>query len=355
MRKKERGQFYTVNASYILQDLNIRLGGAQSIIEPFCGNGDLLEWVAKNIRRPRLKMYTYDIEPKKENIIQRDTLLDPPDYKDAWVITNPPYLARNKSTHKEIFEKYNTNDLYKCFIKSIVSGDCYGGTIIIPAGFFFSPRLLDVECRSLLLSQYHIPRINYFEETVFPDTNTTVVAFSFYRTSEKLVNQDIKWVRFPSRDANVFRMDSKYDWIIGGEVYKIPLKNPSRCRVERLVDGKNVDDDTFMTHLTLHALDSGNSTGRIHLSYDKDYLYYGKGTSRTYATLCVRGGIVLDEEKQIGIAVAFNKWIEAKRAETWSLFLPQYRESKEYARKRIPFDLAYRIIDHLIDQPALKP
>ena len=28
--------------------------------------------------------------------------------------------------------------------------------------------------------------------------------------------------------------------------------------------------------------------------------------------------------------------------------LPQYRESKEYARKRIPFDLAYRIVQHLM-------
>jgi len=44
----------------------------------------------------------------------------------------------------------------------------------------------------------------------------------------------------------------------------------------------------------------------------------------------------------------FNEYIEQKRSDTWSLFLPQFRESKEYARKRIPFELAYRIICHLI-------
>jgi hypothetical protein len=40
--------------------------------------------------------------------------------------------------------------------------------------------------------------------------------------------------------------------------------------------------------------------------------------------------------------------LEKKREETWSLFLPQFRESKEYAMKRIPFELAYKILSHLL-------
>jgi hypothetical protein len=54
----------------------------------------------------------------------------------------------------------------------------------------------------------------------------------------------------------------------------------------------------------------------------------------------------VDEQKKI--CEEFNSLIEKKREDTWSLFLPQYRESKEYARKRIPFELAYSIVLHII-------
>ena len=78
---------------------------------------------------------------------------------------------------------YETNDLYKCFLKSLTQQTipARGGILIIPAGFFFSPRALDLECRDAFLRQYRIISIRYFEETVFPDTTTTVVALAFER------------------------------------------------------------------------------------------------------------------------------------------------------------------------------
>jgi hypothetical protein len=57
----------------------------------------------------------------------------------------------------------------------------------------------------------------------------------------------------------------------------------------------------------------------------------------------------LSEIEQIEVCREFNEYLEDKRKKTWSLFLPQFRESKEYARKRIPFELAYRILLHLIN------
>ena len=54
------------------------------------------------------------------------------------------------------------------------------------------------------------------------------------------------------------------------------------------------------------------------------------------------------EQQQMYLCSEFNAYVERKRTETWSLFLPQFRESKEYARKRIPFELAYTIVLHLI-------
>ena len=112
MLKTNLGQFYTTNYDYILQNMLIP-AGVSTIIEPFAGNCDLLNFIND---KNKYTIELYDIDPKCDNTIQRDTLKDPPTYDNKFVLTNPPYLARNKNKNKELYEKYNCNDLYKCFI-----------------------------------------------------------------------------------------------------------------------------------------------------------------------------------------------------------------------------------------------
>ena len=38
-------------------------------------------------------------------VIKRDTILNPPNYNNKFIITNPPYLARNKSKDKTLFKQ----------------------------------------------------------------------------------------------------------------------------------------------------------------------------------------------------------------------------------------------------------
>ena len=111
MDKKERGQFYTVNHSYIMDGFD---KPTSKVLEPFAGKGDLLDWIGHT------NYEAYDIDAKRDDILKRDTLENPPCYKDTFIITNPPYLARNKCSSKGIFDKYDTNDLYKCFINSLI-------------------------------------------------------------------------------------------------------------------------------------------------------------------------------------------------------------------------------------------
>jgi hypothetical protein len=343
--KKMKGQFYTVNSSYILDGLYMPPKSARCVIEPFAGKGDLLEWLIHH--NNTLPIELYDIEPKKEGVVQRDTLMCPPNYKNAWVFTNPPYLARNKCDKKEIFDKYNTNDLYKCFITSLTKQEpCAGGIFIIPAGFFLSPRDVDVRCRNDFLSKYKLLKVKYFEETVFPDTTTTVVAFAFEKSPVLLTEQSVEWISLPSGEKRVFKMSKEDDWIIGGDIYKLSV--PTGVKVRRHVEGQKLKDGEKITYMTLSALDSGTKYGRICLEYKEGYVYPAKECSRTYATLCISGkNLSIDEQKKI--CLEFNTLIEKKRDATWSLFLPQFRESKEYARKRIPFELAYTIVLHLIN------
>jgi len=335
MDKKERGQFYTVNHSYIMDGFD---KPTSKVLEPFAGKGDLLDWL------DHTNYEAYDIDPKRDDIMKRDTLENPPCYKDTFIITNPPYLARNKCNSKKIFDKYETNDLYKCFINSLINQEegCLGGIFIIPAGFFLSPRDVDVKCRNNFMSRYKITKVKFFEETVFPDTPTTVVAFSFVKSPKLLEFQLVNWVQRPSGESKIFKMEKSNKWIIGGDIYN--LQTDPTIKISRFVKNKRNEN---LTNLTLCALDSGTMDGRIRLEYKKDFVYQGIDTSRTYATLCIKD-MILSEEDQIRVAKEFNALLETRRKQYWSLFLPQYRESKEYARKRIPFDLSYKIVANLL-------
>lgn len=129
--KKELGQFYTTNYDYILQNFSIP-PNEKNIIEPFAGACHLLKFLDKSIK---YDIESYDIEPASDMVTERDTLNNPPSYKNKFILTNPPYLARNKTKSKKLFDKYKTNDLYKCFIKQIISDPSNGGILIIPLNF----------------------------------------------------------------------------------------------------------------------------------------------------------------------------------------------------------------------------
>jgi len=170
-QKKELGQFYTTNSNYILQNMYIP-DDIINIIEPFAGNGDLLQFI--NNEENKYNIECYDIEPKKDYIIKQDTLINTPNFDNKFVITNPPYLARNKCNNKNLFDIYKTNDLYKCFILSFINSNCKSGIIIIPINFLCSYRSNDIKLRKHFLEKFQIKLINIFEEKVFNDTSTSV-------------------------------------------------------------------------------------------------------------------------------------------------------------------------------------
>ena len=211
--KKNLGQFYTKNYSYILNNLNIP-EKTTKIIEPFAGEGDLLEFIKK-----KCDIECYDIDPKKKFIINRDTLLNPPDYSNKFVLTNPPYLARNKSVEKGIFDKYNQNDLYKCFLLELTHNTCSGGILIIPLNFWCSIRKSDIELRKKFLAIYDILTINIFEEKVFKDTSYSICSFQFEKkegTKKNIINFYIypegKKINFELCEENNFTIVSKPDF-----------------------------------------------------------------------------------------------------------------------------------------------
>lgn len=342
--KQILGQFYTTNHEYILQGFKIP-ENIKNIIEPFAGNGDLITFIEKEQEKNNTKysIECYDIDPKKNYIIQKDTLKNPPNYNNKYLITNPPYLARNKTKDKTLFDKYKVNDLYKCVVKDILTNICLGGILIIPVNFWSSIRLVDIELRKAFLKKYDVVLLNIFEEKVFKDTSYTICSFQFELKKNNYNILNI--VVYPSKTIIQTELNDDNNFMIGGDIYNLKLKNT--YKITRLTT-KNKEKSN--TNILVKCIDD-NLKSQIGLSFvdDKD-IYIDdtpNQTSRTYATLIIEPYI--EKEKQKQLITKFNKYLDTHRKKYNSLFLSNYRESKDIARKRISFDLVYSIIEYILD------
>lgn len=326
--KRELGQFYTTNVDYILDKMDLS-NIEEDIIEPFVGNGDMKRWVEK---RNKLCKEFYDIDPKIEGTLKRDTLISPPDYKDKFVITNPPYLARNKSQNKDIYNKYQYDDLYKIFIKTIIDGDVKGGIIIIPQGFLTSE---DSKIKMEFFKKYKIIRVNFFEERVFDDTDYSICSIQFERGS----NVPFSINFYPSQSEKIVHFNENNNWRYGGDI-EIFKKKKGKYQVSRLLKGQ-----TPNTNLYLHCVDTGSIDGKISLSLNEPY--YGKLTDRVYATI-VSNYQIPDEQYVVD---TFNEKLNTLRKEYNSLFLTNFRNSSnEQARKRMGFGMAFTMIENILNE-----
>jgi len=338
--KQKYGQFYTTRSSYILHGFKIP-SNITDIIEPFAGNGDLVDYLNKQDTKYNIECY--DIDPKKDYIIKQDTITNPPDYTNKYIITNPPYLARNKSKNKTLYDRYNVNDLYKCLIKELLTNLCIGGILIIPLNFWSSIRLSDINLRKSFLIKYDIVLLNIFEEQVFNDTTYTICSFQF--TLKKNNKNKINIVIYPSKNKIKTKLNEKNNYIIGGSIYKLVYSD--KYKISRLT---NKNKHKHYTNILVKCIDD-NADNKIQLSIvDKKDIYIDttpKQTARTYATLIIEPFI--DIKKQERLVLKFNRYLNKKRDKYNSLFLTNYRESKNIARKRISFDLVYSIVKYLLD------
>jgi hypothetical protein len=110
------------------------------------------------------------------------------------VLTNPPYLARNKSENKEIYDKLGCNDLYKCFLATLIGSGCLGGIVIVPLNFVSSIRKADVELRAVLggVRDTHDERVR---GAVFDDTAYAVCSIQFSRKTEAETETETEPIR----------------------------------------------------------------------------------------------------------------------------------------------------------------
>lgn len=276
---KKYQQFFTTNYNYILQNFVIPLEKINTIIEPFVGNGDLIKYVNEflnNNNNINFEYYDIDVSLKNEilknKIIFQDTIKNPPLYKDKFVITNPPYLARNKSNDKLLFNKYNVNDLYKCFIVNLINDPPIGGIIVIPLNFWLCNRKCDINLRKKFLEKFIINHLNIFEEQVFDDTTYTVCSFQFTSKNNKNdENNEIKMTIYPSKIENFISLNEKNDYMIGSlnSILNKNIKN--EFKIDRLTKNNYEESkkNKSITNILVKCIDDSKNK-QISMSFVKD-------------------------------------------------------------------------------------
>lgn len=327
MNDLEKTIHYTTKAEEICSNLKKYIPDSANLIEPFVGDGDLLGLF------PKQNWEKYDIDAEKENCIHQDTLKNPPNYKGKWVITNPPYLAKNKATDKHIFLQYKTDDLYKATLLSIL--DCEGGILIIPTNFLTDEKTGPI--RNQFLNQFEILEMNIFTEPVFITTTYSVCSFAFKRKNIEKIPQTFPININPIGDTVNITIYPEYNYRIAGEFYN--ALSSTKNIFGRLVGETSTD---YITNIKLYALDT--RTDRIRVEFEPNH-YIGKNTDRVYATLTCKK--TLSEEQENFLIAEFNKQIETFRKKYYDLSMTNYRD---YNRKRIGFTFAYQLLSKIYNE-----
>lgn len=397
-KKKDLGQFFTRNSDYVIDDLlsdflDIKLWPSCSIVDPFAGDCDLLDrfYITQLSELDNRdfsfsnKIFAYDIDPQDNPNIKfcgggfvkkRDSLINPVSYKNMWIITNPPWLAKNKTkegNNKKIFDKYNTNDLYKCALRSFVESSALGGTIIIPLNFWCEEQR---SLRKIFLSRYRVSKVKVFEEQIFQDTTYTACAFNFIRKDlvdgvaddeQEVCFEFWRGSKFECLDGESlfvkgssapyksckWNLHSSSDYRIGKDYIEMVNRyKRSSYEVGRFT---NQDSDIY-NNLVLCAQDTGTESGMIRMEVRKNTHVDNTPnlTDRVLAGIKITkegNRVPLTKEQQQKICDLFNETLNKFRERYHSMCLTNYRNSTStLARKRISFDAAYSIVKYCCER-----
>ena len=369
--KKELGQFFTTNSDKILKGFE-NLIKNKSVLDPFAGSGDLLQWAKKNGAD---KISGLDIDPKliDENIKLNDSLKEIPQAK--FILTNPPYLAKNKMSlkQKSHLDLASYEDLYLLALKKILVSSPIEGIIIIPVNFFSAEN--SDALRKEFLDVYEITNVNYFREQMFSDTTYNVVAFHFIKKSNPSTTQMLNITIFPDEIKASYQLDSAFNYRIAGEKLNL-VNNTHSLKIKRLTEemmNKNVgsrsiyaflnDKNTVLNYsikqsfqkqicnniILINCIDTSSSKdawikAEDIRTFDVKCLV-GKNTSRNIVyTILPKEVSIEDQEKMINM---FNQQLNSWRNEFNSLFLTNFRDND---RKRISFDFCYKLLSYCYNQ-----
>ena len=299
------GQYMTVNADKILANFTDIVMN-KVVIDPCAGHGDLLSWAWRN---GAIDCEGYDIEPKGKDKYN-DMYLNPIDCTNKIVVTNPPYLSKNRSNDKTIYNKWGQNDLYKCYLATLLESNVDEAIIIQPSNFLCESR---DKARKLLFENYTITYAEHWQETIFDNVAIGIMVMHIKRG-----NIFPKYQFFPYKNRTT-------DTWIQMELYP---KNKYLFGPEELFSKSS--------HITFQKVDKGmappNSNIVVSLLDKGTYglgLYYNEGdpiycNPKSFTTYQINTPTILSEEQQRSAVILFNKQLNEWRKKYDDMFLSNY-------------------------------
>ena len=361
--KQNLGQFFTTNSNYILEGFEKYILN-KNITDPFCGNQDLMNWALKNKAK---SVIGYDIDKQYINnktTFYNDSLTNPLNYD--FVLTNPPYLYKNKTKNNKIFKNTKNTDLYQISLEKIMNSN--EGIVIVPINFLSAENSKYI--RNKFFNKFDIKYCKFFTQQVFNDTTYNVIAF-YYSLKEKQNNKQTFILNIQPQNINKeITIYEYYNWQIGGEFLDIINNQKNKLNIKRLLETDikngnnkikiaknhlknieeiNIDDYNYNliknNIILLKAIDTGSKDGLVCLedirNYNIDCLSSIK-TSRNQIYLIFQNQISIKEQENI--IKLFNNELNKEREKYFSLFMTNYRDNN---RKRISFDFCYKMINYI--------
>ena len=350
--KNKLGQYFSKNTDLLLHGFESYIQN-KIVLDPFAGDYDLIHWALKH---GASGYKAYDIEPRFEDCTHNDSLMNPLPMGDYFLLTNPPYLHKNKSKDKEPFDKWGWENLYKCHLASVIEQDVKEGLMVLPANFICeqNPRM-----RHLFFSKYSIERLVYWEDQILDDVSIALVCF-YFRQSTSLqktlpvlfLGTEDKTPRRRSRKPTgppwlpldlalthkdlSLELELEPENLIGGLSFWEWLKpskglslggNLHTSIIVRLIDGfyKTTNNEDKIhpewKYLYTKEFDSIN-TYQAGLYFNEGDLFINKGS--TFSNYTLKLDMILSEEQQRSLVSYFNDKLNFYRGKYKSLFLPNY-------------------------------
>lgn len=324
--KQAKGQYFTTNAHTILNGWEHYVKDKKAI-DPFAGAYDLLHWA---LNAGALNAIGYDIEPKGK-ALYNDSLANPMSMSGKVLVTNPPYLSKNKSKgqYTAIFDKWQQSDLYKCFLASLMPSDCTTGIIIIPSNFFCESR---PAARNIFFKYYSIIAAKYWSMPIFEDATTGITAILFERGGG---TQQFPMTFYPENIIENVVLEQQYDYLWGQEFFDLL---PPAIKILKTDEGM----PTPNTNLVLGLLDKGKWTQG--LSYNEGApIYCQPKTFTTYQLTIPRYN--LTTERQKNIVQVFNKTLQTYRTKYHGMFLGNYMGATQKILSR---SICHRLVTYAL-------
>lgn len=315
-RKVEFGQFFTKNKVWIKPQIIdfINNTNKKSILDPFAGNGDLLN-LKNEFNISDIKGFDID---KSLNWKFNDSLKNIPK-TDRLIITNPPYLAKNSAKRRNLgsysyFKDNSYIDLYQLAIEKCLEN--HDEIIAIVPESFISTNLFKERLYSVTILED-----NPFEDTECP---ICIACFSKEEVKETLIYKN--------------------------DIYLDTFENLTKKKLISNIKKEVIFNDKY-GNIGLRGLDGKGRYDKIkfclpnELNYNLDNI---KSSCRHVTVLNLKGYSNEEINKIIKIS---NKILNEYRVDTFDIFLAPFRGNSNDGkrRRRLDFKTAKIILEKSIE------